>query len=240
LFLIVKNFSNKVNRKSEISYEIYSKLYDEYLMYGGFPGVVIEEDINRKKIILSDIFKSYFEKDVKGLSDFREINKLRDTLLLISGRTGSKFEVSKIASEIGISRETVYSYLDFLEKTYFISIVKPFSKGINGEVKGAKKIYLCDVGIANYLGKISEEAIFENAIFNILKTKGKVSYYQKYKGPEIDFIFDKKTGLEVKIKADQSDIKKLENVSTQIKLNEFYVISKQFHSNEKVILAQDL
>ena len=80
----------------------------------------------------------------------------------------------------------------------------------------------------------------ENAVFNSLKTKGKVNYYQKYKGPEIDFVLDKKIGIEVKLKATISDIKRLERTSNKLGLKEFYIVSKYFVEDKKVILAQDL
>ncbi|MCM8810575.1 MAG: AAA family ATPase, partial [Candidatus Omnitrophica bacterium] len=136
----VLDFDGKVKNKSKINYEIFKNYYDEYLKFGGFPAVVKEDDVERKKMILNDIFKSYFEKDVRSLSNFKNINKFRDTILLLAARCGSKIEISKISSKIGISRETLYSYITFLEKTYFISLVQPFSKSINGEVRGAKKV----------------------------------------------------------------------------------------------------
>jgi predicted AAA+ superfamily ATPase len=75
------------------------------------------------------------------MADFRQINSFRDLLLLLLQRVGSKLEISKLASEIGISRETVYSYLSFLEGTYFIFLLSPFSRNMDREVSGTKKVY---------------------------------------------------------------------------------------------------
>lgn len=235
---VFDSFPQKAKNKNKVSFEIYKKLYEEYLKFGGFPGVVMEKENKRK--ILEDIFTSYFEKDVKTLTDFREIRKLRDLILLLSGRIGSKVEISKISSEIGISRETVYSYLSFLEKTYFIFLVSPFSKSINGEVRGAKKIYFCDIGLLNYLGKYNEGIVFENAVFQNLKKYGKINYYQKYKGPEIDFILDEKIAFEIKNYGDLSDIKKLSKIAKNIKIKDYYLISKNYLEHHKSILAFDL
>lgn len=216
------------------------KFFEEYMFYGGFPKVVLEENPERKKLIITDIFKSYFEKDVKTLSDFKDLGKLRDTILLLAGRIGSKIEVSKIAVEIGVSRETIYSYLYFLERTYFIFLVSPFAKNINGEVRGAKKIYFCDTGLLNQISKVSEGILFENAVFLNLKNYGKVNYYQRYKGPEIDFILDETIGFEVKLNARTVNINKLKRIAESIGLKEYYVISKDFVDGDKVIIATDL
>ena len=237
---LLRQFRVKAKKKNRISWQLYSKLFDEYLEFGGFPAVVIEEGRGRKRQILEDVFTSYFEKDIRALADFRELNKLRDLILLFAARAGSKIEISKIASEIGISRETVYSYLNFLEKTYFIFLVNPYTKNRDGEVKGAKKIYFCDNGLLNYLGKVSTGSLFENLAFHNLKKYGKLNYYQRYKGSEIDFILNEKIACEVKVKAGQFDINRLKKIAAVLELKEYYVISKEYCDFSKVILSQDL
>ncbi len=226
--------------KNRIGYELIKNLYTEYLEYGGFPAVVIEKNRTRKKQLLEDIFKSYFEKDVKSLADFKKLGKLRDLILLLTNRVGSKIEISKISSEIGISRETVYSYLNFLEKTYFIFLVSPFAKKVNGEVRGAKKVYFCDNGLLNYLGRIPEGTLLENAVFNNLKKYGSLNYYERYRGLEIDFVLNKRTALEVKNRPDSHDWKKLKRIAESLKIKKFYLIEKEFTSMADSILAQDL
>ncbi|MEW6455878.1 MAG: ATP-binding protein [Acidobacteriota bacterium] len=233
-------FSIKAENKNRVSYELYKKYFSEYLEYGGFPAVVLEKDRTRKKQVLEDIFKSYFEKDVKSLADFRELGKLRDLILLLTNRISSKIEISKIASEIGVSRETVYSYLNFLEKTYFISLISPFSRNINGEVRGAKKVYFCDNGLLSYLGRVSEGTLFENAVFQNLKKYGGLNYYERYRGPEVDFILNKKTAFEIKIKGDPQDLKRLKRISEGLKIKECYLIVKDYSELPRTILAQDL
>ena len=94
-------FKEKEKNKNKIEYEKIKKLYEEYLEFGGFPQVVLASEIEKKKEILVDIFKSYFEKDVQGLADFKEINKFRDLLLLLLKRVGTKLDISKLASELG-------------------------------------------------------------------------------------------------------------------------------------------
>ena len=234
------NFSQKAKNKNKISFEIYKKLYEEYLDFGGFPGVVIANKQESKKVVLEDIFKSYFEKDVKTLADFKEIPKLRDLIILFSGRVGSKIEISKLASEVGLSRETVYSYLSFLEKTYFIFLVPSFSKNINGGIRRAKKIYFCDTGLLNYLSRATEGAVFENAVFQNLKDLGEINYYEKYKGPEIDFILNRKIALEAKVSVDSQDGEKIRRAANNLGLKDYYLISKNYSAYPKSILAIDL
>ncbi len=201
---------------------------------------MVEQEADRKKQILQDIFTSYFEKDVKKLADFKDMRKLRDTILLLANRVGSKIEITKIASEISISRDTVYSYLGFLEKTYFIFLVKPFSRNIDGEVKGANKVYFCDSGLLNQLIKFPEGVIFENAVFTNLKKYGSLNYYQKYKGPEVDFILNEKIAFEVKTIGNIGDVKQLSKIAKNLKLKDHYLITKKYFAHPKAISAVDL
>ena len=233
-------FAQKDKHKNYIRHQKLKGVYEEYLNYGGFPQVALEEDIPRKKMHLGDIFKSYFEKDVQGLAKFREIQLFRDLLLLLMARAGSKLDIARIASELGTSRETVYSYLSFLQDTFFISLVRPFTSSADKLVSKAKKVYLCDTGILTEFSKISEGSLFENAIYNNLCQYGKVQYYQKAFGKEIDFILNSGIGIEVKLKGIQADYNKLQSSSSKLGLKEHYVISKEFVDHNGFISAVDL
>ena len=96
-----------------------------------------------------------------GNEDPNDLVKLRDLILLLLQRIGSRFEINKLASELSISRETIYTYLAFLEQTYFISLLPKFTASIDRQAAGSKKLFLCDAGIANALGKISQGQLFE-------------------------------------------------------------------------------
>ncbi len=208
-FLIFKNnkksfnekFKRKDKDKNKVEYEKRKKLYEEYIEFGGFPQVVLENNNEKKKEALVDIFKSYFEKDVQVIADFKEINKFRDLLLLLLKRIGTKLDISKLSSEVGVSRETIYSYISFLEKTYFISLISPFTKSRDREVSGTKKIYACDNGIIKYIGKCEDGNLLENAVFNNLRKCGEIRYYERRSGGEVDFILPEKIiAIEVKNK----------------------------------------
>src|SRR3989344_412057 len=227
------SFSEKDENKNHIFYEKTIKLYEEYIKYGGFPQVVLANTVEEKKLFLEDIFKSYFEKDIKSIADFKNLNSLRDFILLLMQRVGSKLNISKISSELGISRDTVYSYLSFLEATYFVKLVSPFTYSKDREVSGAKKVYLCDTGILNHLAQVSSGALLENSVFNIIKKSDEVMYYQRRSGVEIDFILKKqKIALEVKETGVMADKNTLTSLSRDLKLREKYIISKKF-SKEK-------
>lgn len=238
-FLLFKESPIKIPKStSEItkaSFEAISPLYDEYILFGGFPGVVLKTNAEEKKRALEEIFTSFFQLEILQLGDFRKNEVVRDLMLLMIQRLGSKMDIQKVSKELGIGRPTLYEYLAFLEGTFFLKTIRPFTKGKNSEIRKMPKVYLCDTGLANHLVKLDFGLLFENSIFQNLRQKGELNYYKKKKGIEIDFILNKKLAYEVKQTAHLSDIKKLQKISEELNLEGFQLISKNYTELENVI-----
>lgn len=234
------NFQQKVHDKNYFTHSSVSVFYKEYLQYGGFPEVAISTDPTQKLDIQRDIFKSYFEIDVKSLADFRNLEMLRNFILLLVPRIGSKLDISKLSSELGISRETVNNYLTFLESTYLITRLSRYSKSIDQMISGPKKFYFCDVGIASALGNLSAGQALEQSVFQNLRATHELHYYATPKGGEIDFVVDKHIALEVKKHAIPRDLANLHKRMTSAKLSEGYLITEDFQKLEMTIPATDL
>lgn len=233
-------FKQKAQNKNKISYEQLIPYYREYLQFGGFPSVVLEEDPERKKTLLSEIFTSYFEKDAKNLADFKDMSKLRDLILLLVPRIGSRIEILKLATNLSVSRETVYNYLSFLEQTYFISLLPRHSHSIDRQAAGSRKLFMCDCGIAGILGKPSEGQLLEQSIFQNIRSNHTLSFYSKDGGAEIDFIVDEKIALEVKMTGSQRDIAHMRARTESLDLDESYVITADFSEHPEMIVVTDL
>jgi len=234
---------NDIKRQKEsgkITYELYLPYYKEFMEYGGFPSVVLEKNLQRKKKLLGEIFTSYFEQDAKTLADFKDISKLRDLILLLVPRIGSKIEITKLADSLNLSRETVYSYLSFLEQTYFITLLSKYSRSIDRQAAGSKKLFLCDCGMANILGRTSEGQIFEQSVFQNLRPFHKINYYSRGGENEIDFIVDGKKGLEVKVNVSKRDLGNLARRARAAKIPENYLVSLEYKEEKRIILAVDL
>jgi predicted AAA+ superfamily ATPase len=236
-----EDFSRKDAEKNAVVFEKTVKLFEEYLEFGGFPQVVLTPDHGRKKAQLGDIFKSYFEKDVEGLADFRRIERFRDLMLLLLQRTGSKVDVSKLASEVGVSRPTAQSYIAFLRGTYFIDLLPPHARNRDREVSGARKVYLCDTGFVRHFGRVDEGRLFENAVFLNLRKYGEVRYYQKRSGREIDFVLPGKgIGVEVKNTGSERDYRALVAAGRSIGLKEHFVVTRRFRPDRGFVPALEL
>lgn len=236
----IETWADKAAEKNVIRYEKLMPYYNEFLEFGGFPAVVLEDNLERKKTLLNEIFTSYFEKDARILADFRDMSKLRDLILLLVPRIGSRIEINKLASNLSVSRETVYSYLSFLEQTYFITLLPRHSGSIDRQAAGSRKLFFCDGGMANILGRVSQGQLFEQSVFQVLRADHRLSFYLKNEGNEIDFIADQTVALEAKVSVARKDIANLRKRATTCGLSKIYVVSAQFSEEKEVILVVDL
>ncbi|MEK6680056.1 MAG: ATP-binding protein [Nitrospirota bacterium] len=216
------------NKISEALFTQIDRYYSEYILYGGFPGVAAKDSLAEKRKMLEDIFTSYFQLEVKQIGDFRKLNVVRDMMLLLMERTGAKLDVQKLSRELGVSRETIYNYIAFLENTYFIKLIRPFSRSRDAEIRSMPKFYLCDTGLVNHFARVSEGALFENAVFNALREKGEINYYQRKSGVEIDFILNKKYAYEAKLKAYEQDLNKLRILCRELNLKNYRLVSRKY------------
>ena len=216
------------------------RYYNEYLLFGGFPGVAAKESIQEKKAMLEDIFSSYFQLEIVQLGDFKKIKVIRDLMLLLMERVGSKLDMQKLSRELGVARETINNYIAFLESTYFIKLIRPFSRNRDLEIRSTPKFYLCDSGLVNQFARVNEGVLFEQAVFSALRLKGEVNYFQKKSGVEIDFILNKKHAYEVKSKPYEQDIKRLDNLARELKLKDYKIISRKFSDLKNVVYGFNL
>lgn len=214
--------------------ETISPLYDEYLRYGGFPSVVLKSGGKEKEKALEDIFTSFFQLEVLQLGHFRRNDVVRDLMLLLMQSAGSKIDIQKLSRDLNASRPAVYEYLAFLESTYFITSIRPFSTGRAVEIRKSPKVYICDVGLANHFARLDAGNLFENAVFQNLRVKGSLHYYQKKSGAEIDFILDKKIAFEVKLTPQAPHLRKLKASAEELQMERYAIISRNYSTLDHV------
>jgi hypothetical protein len=229
------DFEEVITEHSPFSINQRRELYDEYMEFGGFPEVAITADYATKNLILKNIFASFFEKDIKVFSELKDIKKLRDLIILLGTRNGNILDVTRLSSELSISRVKIYSYLEFLEGTFFLRLIPKYSRSIDRSVAGGKKVYFSDTGLLNLITKASVGQLLETTVANQLYHYGKLSYYNKRNTAEIDFILNDEIALEVKNKAIEPDMRKLEKISNSLSIQKYYIVSNTPETQQHVI-----
>ena len=238
LDFVLPNFFEVLQNKDGVTFDSYlynsiSRHYEEYINFGGFPAVVLESDFERKKQRLDEIFTSYIDLDVEHLADFRSIGDLRKVIALLAARVGSKINVNDFSVITGLSRPTIQSYMEFLEKTYLVRFLPVTSKSNDVKTRKQAKVYFIDTGIAVRNADLSGGNKFENTLCHQLQRYGKLGYYDQ-KG-EVDFVLERSNSdyfaFEAKESPVPSHLKSLVTRSAQLNPQAVALIGR--NSSEK-------
>lgn len=143
--------------------EVQSKLND-FLIYGTFPEVLQLENKDDKIEYLHSLRDSYLLKDLLILENLRNANKLIDLLRLIAFQIGKEVSLNELSNSLDLSKQTVFKYLDFLEKVFIIKKIGGFSRNLRKEISKTNRYYFYDNGLRN--------AIINN--FNYLESRNDV------------------------------------------------------------------
>jgi len=181
--------------------EEYTRYYNEFMIFGGYPRVVLENSFDKKEKFLGEIVSTYIFKDIRALFNIGDIIKFNNLVKLLANQNGSLINVSQLANNIGISRQTVLNYISILENSFLIMMLPPYSRSSQIEVRKANKIYWLDTGIRNYLiGDLSYSKLrsdigilLENMMFSSLLKKKKeiehIFFWRTKDKTEVDFIY---------------------------------------------------
>lgn len=185
--------------------------FEEYLNFGGYPRVVLEEQVSTKQAIMDEIYRSYLEKDISVLLNIQKTDSLTQLVRLLAAQAGCLVNISELSNTLGIAVVTVKEYLWYLEKTFIIQKVTPFFKNIRKEITKAPIYYFVDLGLKNYsIGQFGTSTLiappqgflFQNFVFNCLKeelgakfSSATIHFWRTQDKAEVDFIIQ--TGFEV-------------------------------------------
>lgn len=166
------------------------------LLFGGLPYFFQQhglEDVDFKGWL-----DSYWAKDIQELFRVEKRPSFLRFCELILAQSSSIFEATRFTDECEVSRGTISNYLSVLSTTYFVYIIRPFSKHPATEIKSAPKVYGFDTGFICYArgwynlresdyGPLWEHIVL-NELIGCLQKRISIHYWRDKKGHEIDFI----------------------------------------------------
>lgn len=207
---------------SPLAHKILSELFEEYLLYGGYPRVVTESHTETKKIILRNIYNTYFLREVRDILGLIDDYKLQTLIKGLAVQIGDLIEYSELSRLSTFSYTSLKKYLNFLEKTYITTFVRPYYKNKRTEIVKNPKIYFLDTGfrnsVANDFRKLHERpdggALFENGLaMEFIKHEAELNFWRDKKRHEVDFVITQEGGMrraiESKLYARKKDIESM-------------------------------
>jgi len=174
------------------------RLFIEYLQFGGFPRVVLEEDEFLKREMLKELFDGIVMRDIVFRYGFRDVNSVKLVAELAINSFSSLKSVSSLRNELAgilkrkVSPNFVAEVMEALRESYLLFTIPPFSPKIKDVKKYPKKIYAVDTGLATTvtlsfsknLGRLVENAV----ALHLIKKYGENNLFY-YRGKrEVDFI----------------------------------------------------
>ena len=170
-----------------------------YVRWGGLPNRTEFSSIDNIKNYLHSVFDSIILRDVVerlGLKDTSLFDLLLQYIIDTTGREFSATNVINFLKSEGrtVSSETIYVYLEALQKALIIN--KVFRYDVHGKaiLKTLNKYYMTDLGIAqikNNNFEINKVFAIENVVYNELLFRGYDVFVGKTKNGEVDFIATK-------------------------------------------------
>ncbi len=124
-------------------------MLSERMVYGSYPEIFALPGGEGKRDYLRNLAASYLYKDILEIANIRHSSKLRDLLKLLAFQIGQEVSLTELGAQLGMSRETVNSYIDLLEQSFVLFRLKGFSRNLRKEVTKQDKIYFWDLGIRN-------------------------------------------------------------------------------------------
>lgn len=151
--------------------------WNEYVLYGGLPPVVLLPTPEQKIELLKRLFDETYVNDIVGRHKIRNKDEFEKLINILSSAVGSLTNPKKLADtfkakkRIKLSVNTIKSYLDYLCDAFVVT------RATRYDIKGKKyidtpqKYYFSDVGLRNArinFRQIEENHTMENILFNEL------------------------------------------------------------------------
>jgi hypothetical protein len=127
----------------------HQSMLEERLIVGAYPEVYGLRSAREKHAYLHELINSYLFRDILELENIRNARKLTDLLTLLAFQIGKQVSLSELGNQLELHKNTVYRYLDLLEKSFVIYNVRGFSRNLRKEVTKTSHYYFYDNGVRN-------------------------------------------------------------------------------------------
>ena len=183
-----KSYTNLKDMKQEFS---------QYVRLGGFPATHLQ-DYSQDEVytIVKDIYNSTIFSDIVRRNQIKKVDQLERIVKYTFNNIGNTFSARAISNYLKseqrrIDNETVYSYLEKLQKAYILYKCSRYDLQGKEILKTQEKFYLADVSLKYAVLGYNVDSVassLENIVYLELRRRGYDVYIGKMKDKEIDFV----------------------------------------------------
>lgn len=175
--------------------------WNDFLIYGSYPGVALATDPFEKRRLLLEYFESYMDRDIVSFLRVDRMDVFRDFVRLLGFQSGSLVNLHEMSSTLRVARDTLARYLGYLEKTFVVRRAMPFSRNARVEVTKMPKIYFTDCGWRNLAStgftgweeRADGGPLLETAVEHWLRAAyplAEIRFWRTQAKAEVDFVVD--------------------------------------------------
>lgn len=225
------------------------KVYEESLIFGGYPQVATTSEKKEKSEILEEIMTSYMEKDIRGFLEIKNLIGFHTLIKLLAGQIGQLVNIQELSIQARIDRETVERYLYILEQTFILGKLLPYHRNSRTEIVKMPKCYFLDNGLRNSVisqlqeikNRIDIGLLLENSIYKELllhEKKHRLHFWRTKNGLEMDFVVEKENKIipiEVKWRVPKGRISRsFRSFLSQFKPKYGIIVNMEYRGKEKI------
>jgi hypothetical protein len=233
-FNVKNGFGEQINKRLSLELE-------KYVIYGGYPAVVLSKTDSEKQKVLQSISEKYLLKDISSLLKLSTEDELMRLSKFLALQIGDIVKYEELSNATGLPYREIIKHLNILEKTFIIKLIKPFFTNKRTELTKNPKNYFIDLGLRDYLladfrsiqKRNDAGAMMENYAYNMLSNLNiapDLKYWRTKSRAEVDFVIEKEQKIypiEVKY------------ASKRIVGKSFYSFIDKFNSKIGIILTKD-
>ncbi len=226
-YLALKNINYDINN-IEISASKLSYLFNDYLLKGGFPEIVNEDDEIKIKRYINSIIERVALIDIPEEFHIKNIELLKNILNITGYQPGFILNYDSLSKDFNVSKETLINYFYYLEYSLIIKLVLNFRGSFASASRKMKKVYFYNSSFSYNYKNIMDYNYYGKLIENFVMQELDAKYYFRDKSYEIDFIL--KNGNIIPV-----EVKYRNNVETK----NFIKVLKKLNLNYGIIISKD-
>ncbi|MEU7832082.1 ATP-binding protein [Nonomuraea sp. NPDC049129] len=178
---------------------------------GGYPEAVKRTTPRRRERFFDGYLADLIARDVKQVAQIERASDMRRLVALLAAQTGGLLNMSRLASELGLSSPTVRSYVEILETIFVVRLVPGWSSNATTRAVATPKVIFVDSGMAGYLtsGSVADAThggLLENFVLSEITkqltwagTSARLYHYRDRDQYEVDGVLENNAGKIVAI-----------------------------------------
>jgi len=179
--------------------------FHHYLTNGGYPALVrtgmIDDD--RYEWLITYV-RTYLERDVRDLADFRSLEPFIKVQRMTALLTGSLLNFSELARDAGVTTHTARRFINYLEISYQAILLQPWSRNELKRLVKSPKLHYLDPGVQKAVirkrgdpaGNEFESAVIAEIYKQAMNIQFRGSFYhlRTIDGREADLLMESEKG----------------------------------------------